>query len=154
MKVRIELIEDLQEDEIIIQCRGFNDDIQKIQQSIMEIVARAPAITYYKNSQEYFVKSESILFFETDGETVFAHTAEDAYRVKFRLYELEQLLPQAFVRVSKSTILNIRQIYSIDRSITSSSLITFMKSHKQVYASRMYYKNLKQRLDERRQYEK
>lgn len=73
--------------------------------------------------------------------------------IKYRLYELEEILPKYFVRVSKSTILNVNQVYSIDKNITSSSIIKFSKSYKQVYVSRNYYKILKQRLEERRNYE-
>jgi len=70
------------------------------------------------------------------------------------LYELEEMLPNNFVRVSKSTILNVNQIYSINRNLTSSSLVQFYKSYKQVYVSRNYNKILKQRLEERRNYER
>ena len=31
-------------------------------------------------------------FFETDGEKIFGHTKDEAYEVKQKLYELEELL--------------------------------------------------------------
>ena len=61
-----------------------------------------------------------------------------------KLYELENILPNSFLRISKSTIVNIQKIYSLSHSV-SSHLITFQNSHKQVYVSRMYYKVLKER---------
>ena len=153
MKIRIDLDENATEEEIIIKCRSIDERIGKIQKYIKDISSQAPAIGFYKENQEYFFPVDKIIFFETDDEMVYAHTADDAYRVKFRLYELEEFLPKNFVRVSKSAILNVIHVYSVDRSVTASSLITFFKSHKQVYVSRFYYKTLKLRLDERRNYE-
>src|SRR5699024_681198 len=98
---------------------------------------------FYKKETEYYLSLTDILFFETDAKTVYAHTAKDIYETKYRLYELETLLPAYFMRVSKSTILNCREIYSITKSISASSLVEFKNCHKQVYVSRNYYKTLK-----------
>ena len=84
-----------------------------------------------------------VLFFETEGGIIRAHTADDEFDVKFKLYELEEKLPRSFVRVSKSTILNIRKVYSITRNLTGASKVEFRDSHKIVYCSRNYYKSLK-----------
>ncbi|MCL1808672.1 MAG: LytTR family transcriptional regulator [Clostridiales bacterium] len=94
-----------------------------------------------------------MLFFETSGENVYAHTAGDSFRIKFRLYELVEMLPGHFVRAAKSTIINIRHILSIDRNLASASLVQFHGSHKKVYVSRLYYQTLKCRLGERSNYE-
>lgn len=152
MKVRIEVDRDLAENEIIIRCKNLNQEIQKIEQSIQD-VATAPRIRFYQKDVEYYISLDEVLFFETDGSMMMAHTKADVYQVKYRLYELEELLPSYFVRVAKSTILNIHHIYSISKNITASSIVEFNKSHKQVYVSRMYYKILEQRLAERRNYE-
>lgn len=148
MKIRIEIDETVQEDEVIVKCRELNDNVRRIQQAVSEISDRNE-IEFFKDGAEYFLPVESVLFFETAGNLIDAHTADDVFQVKAKLYELENILPGYFVRVSKSTILNIRHIYSIEKNITSSSLVRFSKTHKQVYVSRNYYKFLKQRLSER-----
>ncbi|MCL2487401.1 MAG: LytTR family transcriptional regulator, partial [Oscillospiraceae bacterium] len=66
---------------------------------------------------------------------------------KQRLYELEELLPPHFVRISKSAIANTRHIFSINRNLAASSLVQFNRSHKQAYVSRKYYPALRQKLD-------
>ncbi len=149
MKIKIEIDETAQEDEIIVKCRELNDNVRRIQQAVTELSDRNE-IEFFKDGTEYFLPVESVLFFETAGNLINAHTADDVFQVKFKLYELENILPGYFVRVSKSTILNIRHIYSIEKNITSSSLVRFSKTHKQVYVSRNYYRFLKQRLSERR----
>ena len=154
MKIRIELVDNLEEEEVLIRCGRVDDRIEKIQQYILEQSSSEIKITFYKENQEFYIPLNDILFFETEGEHVYAHTANDAYLTKYRLYELEQVLPKYFVRVSKSTIINIMQVYSVTRNLSSSSLIQFINSHKQVYVSRYYYKQMRQRLNERSIYEK
>ena len=154
MKIRIELVNDLAEDEVLIRCGRVDDTIQKIQQYILEQSSLSSKITFYKQNREFYFPLDDILFFETEGENIYAHTVDDAYRIKYRLYELEEMLPRQFVRAAKSTIVNVMQVYSITRNLTASSLIQFINSHKQVYVSRYYYRELRQRLNERSTYEK
>jgi DNA-binding LytR/AlgR family response regulator len=154
VKVRIEIIEDSTEDEVLIRCKRVNETIQKIQQYVLQQYISDTKITFYKKNQEFYFPIDNVLFFETEGEHIYAHTANDAYQIKYRLYELEEMLPHNFVRAAKSTIVNIKQVYSVTRNLTASSLINFIKSHKHVYVSRYYYKELKQRLNERSNYEK
>lgn len=154
VKIHIEVIDGLAEDEVIIRCNRVDETIQKINQYVLEQSSSRPKITFYKKNQEFYFPLNDVLFFETEGERIYAHTANDAYLVKYRLYELEGMLPRHFVRVAKSTIANIMQVYSVARNITAASLISFINSHKHVYASRSYYRELRQRMEERRNYEK
>ena len=104
----------------------------------------------YKEDTEYYLSLDEILFFETEAKEVWVHTTDKMYQTRYKLYELEELLPGHFMRVSKSTILNTNRIYSITRNLTASSVVEFMGSHKQVYVSRYYYKPLKCKLEEKR----
>lgn len=75
---------------------------------------------------------------------------KEIYQTRYKLYELEELLPGQFMRVSKSAILNTSHVYSITKNLSSSSVVQFRNTHKQVYVSRMYYKPLKCKLEEKR----
>lgn len=153
VKIHIELVNGLDEDEVLIRCGRVDENIQKLQQYILDLSSE-PQIVFYKQNQEFYFPLNEVLFFETEDEYIYAHTANDSYRIKYRMYELEDMLPKNFVRTAKSAIVNITQIHSIERNITASSLIQFIGSHKQVYVSRYYYKDLRQRLNERSYYEK
>ena len=147
MKLRIEISEECTEDEVIIRCSGVNETVRKIQTYVQSLAT--PKLTFYKGNQEFYLTLEELLFFETEGEQVYAHTGNDAFRVRHRLYELETMLPRAFVRVAKGTIVNTARIYAIHRNLTASSQIQFIGTHKHVYVSRHYYKALKERMQER-----
>ena len=150
MKIQIEVDEKILEDEVIIRCNQLNDEINQIQNVVNEIISKNKSIIFYKDNIEYYISLKEVLFFETEENNVFAHTLENVYQVKYKLYELEKLLPGNFMRVSKSSILNIDYIYSITRNITASSIVEFKNTYKKVYVSRNYYKPLKFKLLEKR----
>ncbi|SEW23475.1 LytTR family DNA-binding domain-containing protein [[Clostridium] fimetarium] len=150
MKVRIEIDEDLQENEVIIRCSKLDEKVKKIHETLLDITRESRCLVLYKENTQYYLPLEDILFFETTDNCISAHTADNMYQTKYRLYELEELLPGFFMRVSKSTILNLNHIHSIDHNLTASSAVMFMGTYKQVYVSRYYYKPLKCRLEEKR----
>jgi len=147
VKLSIEISDGSTEDEVVIRCRRVDDTVQKLQEYIISL--SAPKITFFKGNQEYYLQIEDILFFETHGEQVFAHTAADAFKVKLKLYELEEKLPRFFLRVAKGTIVNTKHIYAINRNLTSASQICFNGTHKHIYVSRHYYKPLKEKMNDR-----
>ncbi|MCL2628431.1 MAG: LytTR family transcriptional regulator [Oscillospiraceae bacterium] len=148
MKLRVEITDGSAEDEVIIRCSRIDENISKLQTYIQSM--STPKMVFFKDSQEYYLPLEEILFFETEGEQIHAHTADDAFRVKHRLYELEEILPHYFIRAAKGTIVNTLRIYSINRNLTASSLVKFAGTHKQIYASRHYYGELKNKMGKRR----
>lgn len=150
MKVQIELVENLQEPIVTIRCANLDSKVTTLQQKISEICEQKPQILFYRDTKEYYFDVQDILFFETESNNVYAHTKDDVYRVKWKLYELETILPHQFLRISKSTIINSQHVFSIDRSFPSYHLVQFYKSHKQVYVSRMYFQPLKHKLEKRR----
>ncbi|MBE6089979.1 MAG: LytTR family transcriptional regulator [Clostridium beijerinckii] len=150
MKIRVELNNEIKENEVIIKCNELNEEVRNIQIVLGELISQKKHITFYKGETEYYLSLEEILFFETEESGICAHTINNIYNVKYKLYELEELLPGYFMRVSKSTILNTNHIYSITKSISSSSRVEFQNTHKQVYVSRYYYKPLKIKLLEKR----
>lgn len=150
MKVKIDVDENLQEEEVLIRCSRLDEQIQKLYDKLMDITKESKKLVLYKDNVEYYIPLENILFFETADSSVSAHTADNIYQTTYRLYELEELLPGNFMRVSKSAILNLNHIYSITRNLTASSVVEFMNTHKQVFVSRYYFKPLKCRLDEKR----
>ncbi len=150
MKVRIEMEENLQEEEVVIRCAKMDERILRIQAAVMEHAGRQQHIALKKGDTEYYLPLEEILFFETENKTVFAHTRDKMLETEYKLYELEELLPGSFMRISKSAIVNLEPIYSITRNLTASSVVEFAHSHKQIYVSRNYYKPLVERLAEKR----
>ena len=150
MKVKLVIDETLVEDEIIVKCRELSDEIILLQKHIKNLKQESNKICLSKNDMEYYIDTKDILFFETTNTEVCAHTVDDVYYIKMKLYELEEMLKNNFTRISKSTVINIDQIYAIEKNIYSSDLVIFKNSHKKIYVTRVYYKSMKEKLQESR----
>lgn len=150
MKIRVEIDGNLREDEVIIRAKQFDETVLQVQQAVSDALASGRQWIFYRGEDQYYLPLSEILFFQTEGNEVQAHTKKEIFTVKYRLYELEETLPGYFMRVSKSTILNIRCVYAMTRSISSTCAVQLADTHKQVYVSRYYYKPLRERLEEKR----
>jgi len=151
MKVRIEL-EPNAESEIVIKCSGLTPDVLRLQKLIEQEMRAGQdgELTLTLGDREYFVSLKDVLFFETSDERTSAHTSESMYYTDMRLFELEEMLPDSFMRISKSGIVNLSRVSSVRRDVTGIGEVFFDGSAKKVFVSRMYYKNFREKLHELR----
>ena len=63
MKLRIEIDGNLEETEIVIKTPALTDEIADLQRLLQE--SKAPRLTFYKGTGEYYLDLSEILFFET-----------------------------------------------------------------------------------------
>ena len=150
MKIKIEIDDGLAEEEIVIRCKTLSEDVISIQKRITAAVNSRMQLEVSKGEKEYYIMVDEIFFIETDTAGVVVHTAKNIYETKRRLYELEELLPGDFIRVSKSTILNASKVRGIHKNITGASEVEFAGSSKKVFVSRNYFKLLIAKLEEKR----
>ena len=91
MKIRVEIDENVKEEEIILRCRELNDETIAIQKRIAEAVNEGMKLTVTRGESEYYLNLQEILFFETAGAAVAVHTVNQIYTTHQRLYELEEI---------------------------------------------------------------
>ena len=158
MKIKIEVEKQIEEEEIVIRCEKIDERILRLQELLSNEAQQsavgqrlAHCIVLHKGGTDYYVDMEEILFFETQSKVIYAHNKQNMWETEYKLYELEEMLPGYFMRISKSTIVNLNAIYAITKNISSSSKVEFEGTHKHAYVSRNYYKALTERLAERRQ---
>lgn len=89
-----------------------------------------------------------ILHFFAENKGVFARRSDGmVFPVDLRLYELEEMLdPHIFVRISHSEIVNLKQVSSLDLSLTGTIKMTLANGTAVCYASRRYVPKIKQAL--------
>lgn len=149
MKLRIEVTDDGSR-EVVIRCPAIDDEVVRIQNAVIAAGGASEELVLNLGDAECFVPVGSILFFETEGERVAAHTATAMYSTDKKLYSLERTLPHTFLRVSKSCILNSAAVCSIAKQLTGAGEVQFYGSNKKAYVSRMYYPALKNLIYETR----
>ena len=146
MKIRIDIDENVNETEVVIKCKEITEGITKLQSALLDSLSDKMTLELMKDDKEFFLSPDEILFFESQGGSTYAHTAVETFETKLKLYELEELLPRKFLRVSKSAILDVEKVYSIAKNITGPSIVQFRGSHKQINVSRQYFNILKSKL--------
>ncbi|HJF86898.1 MAG TPA: LytTR family transcriptional regulator [Companilactobacillus farciminis] len=149
MKIRLDISSEYQEKEIVIRANKKDEEVAEILRNLQEIDTKLHNINGYLDNTVYSLSTQDILFFETNDRNVYAHTKDNAFLIHYRLYELEENLPDNFLRVSKSSILNVDEVKSLTQSVMG-NLIQFRDSYKQIYVSRRFLKKLKLKLNQRK----
>ncbi len=150
MKITIDVDDSLEQDYITIHCKELTDDILELQKSLIGKSSSSLRISAFQDDVEHFLELKAIIIMESDGNYILIHTEKDIYRTRRKLYELEELLPRDFIRVSRSTIVNTMRVAGIKKNITGASEISFSHSSKKAYASRNYIKALIDIMNEKR----
>lgn len=150
VKVRTE-ISDVAEDEIVIRCAERDRRIEELEDIIKKLaLSTKREIVLYSSGAEYFIPLSEILYFESNAGKIYAHTSRAVYSSELKLFELEETLPPSFMRVSKSTIVNVDLIVSLRREAVGNGEIYFKSSEKMTYFSRSYYKALRNKIQKMR----
>lgn len=150
MKLRIEIADDDTAEEVIVRCRSKTEQVRLIERTLEELLGTDAEMVVMLGDTEYYLPKRDILFFETDDGKITVHTDANMYYTKYKLFELEAIMPPNFVRVSKSCILNAAKVSSLSHNLTGASRVTFYGTDKIVYVSRSYFKYLKDKIYELR----
>ena len=149
MKVRIEIDPGFDE-EVIIRAPAITDEVKRIRDALTGASGRSEELAVKNGDTECYVAYGELLFFETSGDKVWAHTSGECFLCPLRLNELIKLLPRCFTRASKSCVINTAHIRSLTRTATGIATAAFNSTEKKVYISRMYYKTVREIIEETR----
>lgn len=127
--------------------------INKMTRAIAEIIVmlekeetEAPTLTAAREKKMYFVKPQDIALVRTEGREIVCYDRlKNRYILDRPLYELEDMLAAYFVRISKSTIVNMRQIDHVEASFNGTMELV-MKNGVTDHISRSFRKIFKERL--------
>lgn len=144
MEVELIINKSEKKERIVIHAKEITDDLQGIINFIDETLHKT--ILYGQlNDELYPLKDETIVRFYTENKAVYAEDKNRKYKINKRLYELEQILPGQFVRISQSEIINISFIKKLKQEINGLIKISF-KNEEVTYSSRRYLKSIKEAL--------
>ncbi len=97
----------------------------------------------YIENEAFLLNRADILRFYAQEQKVFAKIDNREYRVKNRIYELEETLTgTAFVRISNSEIANFSRVASLDMGLSGTIILRF-KNGETTYVSRRYVEKIK-----------
>ena len=91
------------------------------------------------------LKLEKISRFYSEDDKCYASVDSKTYQIRKRLYQIEEILPSYFIRINKSSIININFIKRFNTSWTANVFVE-LKDGVKDYISRRQLKNVKERL--------
>ncbi|BDG30944.1 LytTR family DNA-binding domain-containing protein [Parageobacillus thermoglucosidasius] len=144
MKVSLDIDNDYDETIVTIHCKEIDDTIKEILDFLKGM--ETDFIVGKNGDMNYILKLNEIHFFRTHGDAVYAVTAEGAFKLKEKMYELEKMLSSnKFVRISKSVIANLHELSRFEASFNG-TLCVYFKSGVKEYVSRHYVHVIKKAL--------
>ena len=144
MKITLEPA-DLREVEVII--RGEPSDPEVAQLLKLLGSKNSSRLMVSREDEQFVLDAAQIVFLETADNRVLVHTAAETYESKQKLYELmEQLGRRSFVQVSKSTIVNLAFVKSIQAEFSGNYLIKLKNRKEKLTLSRKYFREFRERI--------
>ena len=144
MDVELKLEPGREEPKIVILAGAETEELRQLVQQLSGL-SLSP-IPVWEGDRTWKVPQGDFLRFFTDGKRVSAQTTEGTCQVRYRLYELEEILdPRRFVRISNSEIINLDRVTSVDLSLAGTICMTLDRTVK-TYVSRRYVKRIKETL--------
>lgn len=143
MQTKITRIDREKPELLEIHCHFVSDEVREI---IAFVKSREGHLTGTADDRYYEIPVSDICYIESVDNKAFLYTKNKVYETKQRLYELEDILREKrFLRVSKSTLLNLMKVSSIKPALNS-RFIAVLPSGEQVVITRKYVPELKKAL--------
>ena len=141
MKLQI-VIDPNRDEEIIIYAHEKTPLVCEIEELVK---SHSVDLIGYTENETVKLNLNDIYCFFTEDNKVYALTENEKYRLKSRLYQIEESLSDNFVKINQSCIANIKKVDRFKATVGGSLTVVFKNGHID-YVSRRNLKNVKERL--------
>lgn len=101
----------------------------------------------HREDEQFLLDASQIVFLETAGSRVRVYTGAEVYESRQKLCELlDQLQAAAFVQISKSTLVNLNFVKSIQAEFSGNYLIKLKNRSEKLTLSRKYFREFRERI--------
>lgn len=132
------------DEEIIIYAHSKTELIKSIERLISNEKLDTPPIIGYTKTDIVEIDPKEVHCFFIEGKKLYASLDKECVLIKHRLYELEAMLADSFIKINQSTLANINKIERFSVSIGASLTVHF-KNGRRDYVSRRQVKYVKER---------
>ena len=145
MKVNLFVSRDIDEPHADIHTNELTDNVTKAI-SILENDDSNDMIAVKKGSDIALLQLDEIYMFRVEDKQVKVYTENSDYMIKKALYQVEEVLDSDFIRISKTTIINLKKIERVAPSLKGMMFIE-LKNGLKDNISRKYLPDFKNALD-------
>ena len=145
MKVNLFVSRDIEEPYADIHTNELTDNITRAM-SILESDDSSEMLAVKKGSDIALLEFSDVFMFRVEDKQVKVYTEDSEYQIKKPLYQVEENLTSDFVRISKTTIVNLKKVERVAPSLKGMMFIE-LKNGLKDNISRKYLPDFKQALD-------
>ena len=145
MKFRL-IIDNTGEEEVTVRARSSSRLTEQIEALVLAQEGTDQVTAYTEDEVRMLKFSDIECVTVLDGKTWAIDTQGNRYRLKMRLYELEQLLPSFFIRINKSALANEHRLERFSASFSGAVDAVFRCGYRED-VSRRCFAVIKRRYD-------
>lgn len=143
MKVSVDISVEYKEPYAVIHTDKITKEIQRV---IDVLGTEETPVTALKNEEDIVIlKPNEIYMVKVENGDTVIYAKDRQYRSRKRLYELSEQLGKQFMQISKSTIINLSYMDSIEPGFSGTMLLKLKNGCKD-YVSRTYLPEFKKYL--------
>ena len=142
MKVKIEISEEYDPAYAVIYTKAVTEEIQKVSDLLQQ--DNGP-VTAYSEDRLVVLQPDEIYMVRVEDETTVIYSKENKYKSRKRLKEIYAQVGDGFMQISKSTVINLKYLDSMEAGF-GGTMVLKLKNGCKDYVSRFYLKALKQYL--------
>ncbi|MBQ7760694.1 MAG: LytTR family transcriptional regulator DNA-binding domain-containing protein [Clostridia bacterium] len=128
--------------EVLIYTDKITNETKAIECFVLGLETEIQA---YKNKETILLSQNEVYCFTSENGSIYAITENEKLLVKQRIFQLEELLSDNFVKINQSSLANITKIKRFDASFGGSLLVIFKNGYRD-YVSRRQTKAVKERI--------
>ena len=138
------IIDKSKEEEITATVHGRSSLTERIEALVMQYSGndRIPVFSEDEMKLLQFSEIESVV--SEEGKTFVTDSSGNRFRIKMRLYEIEEILPSYFIRINKSALANEKRIERFSANFCGAVDAVFKSGNKE-YVSRRCFAEIKRR---------
>ena len=133
MHIEIDISAEIKEPYAVIHTNEMTPQINKL---ISYVHNMDHVIAVYEEDNIVILKPEEIYMIVSAGRSVTIFCEKQEYLSRKCLYEFEDMLKSSFIRISKTTLVNLHQIRRVEPSFNG--MLVVMKNGQKDYISRKY----------------
>jgi len=142
MKVKIEISEEYDPAYAVIYTTAVTEEVQKVSDYLQQ---GSGPVTGFSDERLIVLQPEEIYMVRVEEETTVIYSKESRYTSRKRLKEIHAQVGDRFMQISKSTIINLKYLDSMEAGF-GGTMVLKLKNGCKDYVSRFYLKALKQYL--------
>lgn len=127
IKVLTNISNEYQDIEIVINSPVKNEQVRRLENNLIsESTKSIQKVIGTQGNDLFIINVLDIIMFYSEEKNNFCKTKDGIYKIKERLYYLEEMLPKnEFIRISNSVIININNVKCFNTSIVGKMIVKF-----------------------------